>query len=690
MKRHLAALGTLALAACSTTGEAPGTPGANPRLRVAQLEAARSAGGGELAALLDHPDLAVRVSAVEALGRVPLESGEPGVTEALCAALDDPAPDVLLAAYFALGLRADPSSAAALLPRRSEGDETVRAAWVECASRVPDAALHEELLFSLGDAAARVRREVVTAPHRWTGDDSVGSEADSLLASVLRGAARGDGERDVEVIWRALFSLGRRATEERREQLGAHRGLLEGFVSSPHDLVRLYAVRALARLDPAETTRAVLERATLDRDWRVVVEAVVGLGRAADSRSVTALSSAAAHESAHVRRVAFEALARFAVPYAELQHTLLRGRADESLAVQAATFAVEVELLGPGARNRALELAQAPEATLRAGVAAAMDGLGVEYGLPLLRGLAADEQPLVAVNALGAIGRLAAAAREAQRPDGGATDILRRAILDADPGRAVAALAALDELITVNELPLLERAYFGAKGDVAEDLKTSCLDAAAKLGGPAVVALCTRSLEDPLPRVRAAGRAHLVELGVEPPTLEQLVEPGPTPPPLVARSKGLRSSAVIRTTRGTLTFVLFDDETPRHVENFVRLAQEGHYDGLNFHRVVPDFVAQGGCHRGDGNGSITWYSSAGGGLPHELTPRKYVRGTLGMPRSTPLDSGGSQLFVTHRPTPHLDGRYTVFGQLEGGFDVLDRIEQGDVIVEVQVTRAGGL
>ena len=116
----------------------------------------------------------------------------------------------------------------------------------------------------------------------------------------------------------------------------------------------------------------------------------------------------------------------------------------------------------------------------------------------------------------------------------------------------------------------------------------------------------------------------------------------------------------------------------RHTAELI--AREGYYDGLSFHRVVPDFVVQGGCYRGDGNGSTTWRK---GSLRHEIGPRKYVRGSLGMPRNEDRDSGGGQIFVTHRPTPHLDGRYTIFGELRSGGAVLDAIEVGDRILSVR-------
>jgi cyclophilin family peptidyl-prolyl cis-trans isomerase len=122
---------------------------------------------------------------------------------------------------------------------------------------------------------------------------------------------------------------------------------------------------------------------------------------------------------------------------------------------------------------------------------------------------------------------------------------------------------------------------------------------------------------------------------------------------------------------------LFATEAPLTVYNIVSLAEHGYFDGQRFHRVVPNFVVQGGDPRGDGNGG------PGYAIRDELTRRRYGRGTLGMALSGP-NTGGSQFFVTHSSQPHLDGGYTVFGELVEGGDVLDRIIQGDRIVRVTV------
>ena len=142
-------------------------------------------------------------------------------------------------------------------------------------------------------------------------------------------------------------------------------------------------------------------------------------------------------------------------------------------------------------------------------------------------------------------------------------------------------------------------------------------------------------------------------------------------------SVDLAPTLKIVTDRGIMSLKLLASDAPLAVHNIVVLAEGGYFDDQRFHRVVPNFVVQGGDPRGDGRGGPGYV------IRDELNRRRYGRGTLGMALSGP-DTGGSQFFVTHSPQPHLDGGYTVFGELVGGGDVLDRIVQGDRIVRVTV------
>ncbi|WP_453995294.1 peptidylprolyl isomerase [Bacillus nitroreducens] len=124
---------------------------------------------------------------------------------------------------------------------------------------------------------------------------------------------------------------------------------------------------------------------------------------------------------------------------------------------------------------------------------------------------------------------------------------------------------------------------------------------------------------------------------------------------------------------------LYPNEAPGTVENFEKLANEGFYNGLTFHRVIPGFVAQGGCPHGTGTGGPGYtIKCETAGNPH-----KHVPGALSMAHAG-KDTGGSQFFIVHEPQPHLDGVHTVFGQVVEGMDSVYRIQQGDVMKEVKV------
>ncbi|MDQ6870879.1 MAG: peptidylprolyl isomerase [Gemmatimonadota bacterium] len=138
---------------------------------------------------------------------------------------------------------------------------------------------------------------------------------------------------------------------------------------------------------------------------------------------------------------------------------------------------------------------------------------------------------------------------------------------------------------------------------------------------------------------------------------------------------GKTVNATINTVRGPIRLELFGADAPITVWNFLSLARSGYYRNTRFHRVVPNFVAQDGDPRDDGNGG------PGYSIRDEMNRHRYERGVVGMALSGP-DTGGSQYFMTHSPQPHLDGHYTVFGRVVRGFDVLDKLVQGDLITKV--------
>jgi peptidyl-prolyl cis-trans isomerase B (cyclophilin B) len=141
----------------------------------------------------------------------------------------------------------------------------------------------------------------------------------------------------------------------------------------------------------------------------------------------------------------------------------------------------------------------------------------------------------------------------------------------------------------------------------------------------------------------------------------------------------VKQTAVITLDNGNeIRMEFFPGDAPKTVDNFVTLAKKGFYNGLTFHRVVPDFVVQGGDPKGNGTGG------PGYTIPAEFNKNKHVRGAVAMARSQHPDSAGSQFYICYGNTPHLDGNYTFFGKVTSGMEHVDRIKQGDRMKTVAI------
>jgi cyclophilin family peptidyl-prolyl cis-trans isomerase len=227
----------------------------------------------------------------------------------------------------------------------------------------------------------------------------------------------------------------------------------------------------------------------------------------------------------------------------------------------------------------------------------------------------------------------------------------------------------------------LDAAYRSGRADASYVARAAALGARARYGGDGARTLLVEALGDAdwAVRRRAAELLREVDAGAD----VSGIRPAPTP----REAGGYRGSwlvappyspqAYIETSKGNIQIELAVLDAPLTVDNFVTLARRGYFDGLTFHRVVPNFVVQGGDPRSDGEGG------PGYTIRDELNPLPYLRGTVGMALDW-ADTGGSQFFITHGPQPHLDARYTVFGRVVAGQDVVDRLGQGDRIDRVAI------
>ncbi len=688
------------------------------RGRIAQLEDARWSGDGELARFAAHAEAAIRVRAVRALGRMPWPEEGAEVTRALLERLFDSDAGVRAEAAFALGMRGDASAGdklvfVALDHHEADREPLVRARAVEALSKLERPDLHERLLEALNDGDARVRLEVFQGASRWPATAPNAKAINQRLVSHL------GRETDSNVRTYALFALDRRKSIEARDEF------LFALLSSEVEQ-RIYAARGLKAIvaRAAETAPhlsvelpqfdgrdaaviAALAAATGDPDWRVAAEACVSLGEAPVNLTPPALATVLADSNHHVAASAAQALARAlrfhdwrADPFVALGVMRAELPAHRSASVRAAGVDLSAQLQlsirsdgcflqPPDTSLLAKHWLDSPtddDGFVRAAVARNM--AVVAAASPTierdLRRFLVDSDLRVVAAAVEGFAML-------ETPD--ARKLLRFACEHPDNGVRLAAVTALSNEPQAEDLPALVQCFRSTGGDGTPEVRFNVLKALAKLGGDDAKALAQHALFDDNAFVRKVARetfAQLAKDAAQTPALLQQSLAHRSPAELRRRDSDIallphasELRAIVTTTRGDLLFELFPEEAPLHVDNFLRLVERGYFGGLTFHRVVPDFVVQGGCYRGDGNGGGTWRGREEA-LRHEITPRKYVRGSLGMPRYDDIDSGGSQFFVTHRTTPHLDGRYTIFGELREGFDVLDALDVGDKILAVRV------
>jgi cyclophilin family peptidyl-prolyl cis-trans isomerase/HEAT repeat protein len=660
-----------------------------------------------------HSDSEVRARAARALGRVLDAPVQP-----LLALLEDSNAAVRAEAAFALGLRAEKGACDALLahadPHR-EPDALVRARAIEAASKLDTPDRREAVLAALADADPRVRLEAAQGASRWPTKEPGAANVDRALVALL------ERETDADVITYALFLLDRRKSGEAFQAFVRFAGSQDARqrIFAVRGLVALVDSRSLGMLD-ATTAIGVLLAHTDDPDWRVICEAVPVYKTSADEQHPPA--NPLSHHVANVRQATWRVIGEWISKTRD--HMVLLGSAgwllpedsgalvdyeaspfvwaagrETQLRIYARLLTDSEDLVPRSVPYESL-LSTTPIdadnpialAGIARGIEDAPDALFQRVVQPYLRH--ADV-------------RVASAAIESLAkhltPENRGT--LHELLYGADNGLRLAALGSLDAKPDASDLEHVAWTFENSRGDIAPEVRFTALRLAAKIGGGNAIALLQKALSAPEPFVRAVARAELATLAPNELAAHDAAKPSDAPAAPHASSELPRYShdpiVEVETNRGTLRFELFPDEAPYHVHNFLTLIERGYYDGLGFHRVVPDFVIQGGDYRGDGNGGTTFrvpenvreLHAKGEFVPqdslrNEIGPRKYVRGSLGMPRNEDLDSGGSQFFVTHRETPHLDGRYTIFGELRSGFEVLDAIEVGDVIVHAKIVDAG--
>jgi len=627
--------------------------------------------GQDLVVLLADPLAHIRRRAAQALGRIRATEAIGPLGAMLTA---EPDPEVRQMAAFALGLIGDERAVGALELALSADDAVLQGRAAEALGLIGHAA-------SAPAVAAMVRRHVDAGVLEGMSPDDLGYPRSPAVEAVRLG----------------MYALAR---------MSAYEALASAVVSvdgQPRSQwwPLAYAVQRTADPRSAPVLEALLKsEGQMTRSF--AAKGLGGIGHAAARGALTALATDAA-QPVPVRVEAVRALARIrdGVDAAPLLLLLTRSVTPPVLQREVvvalgqlrARAAVEVcyDLVSAGApamRAAALTTLAQIDAeafftvlssldadahwSVRAAVATALGTLNAERAEPRLMAMLEDSDQRVVPAVIAALVAVKAPTAAA---------VARTRLGSDDPVVRMAAARALAALKAADAVPALRAALPRASADTTYVARAAILEALQGLQGTQAVDVLTDALGDPDWAVRLKAAALLRQNQPSVSASPRTPAPASTLPDLVDLNALLRPTvtptAYLDTTQGSLQIELAVVDAPRTVAHFTALVRQGFYTNVPWHRVVPDFVAQAGDPRGDGEGG------PGFTMRDELNQRPFLRGTVGIALDW-ADTGGSHFFITHTPQPHLDARYPAFGQVIGGMDVVDRLEPWDSIQRIRV------
>ena len=652
----------------------PGVPAAQPTAPGARVFASLAEAEPELMALEDtrgfdaatlqaagrSPDASARARAALCLGRLADDRGR----SQLAALLSDPDASVRFAAAFAAGISGDPSLSPELAPRLADADHAASAAAARALGRLAAPEGRDALIAAVSAAASpEPKASILQALWRY---------ADSASALAVSPYQK---DPDSKVRAAAIYALARKPQESSLTLLTA--ALEDGDPDSAALAAR--ALGVLGHKESLEPLAAALDSAKAP----LVCNALVALEAILEKNPGASLSEARKNR---VLMLAGNANPGFAVPALVLLRQFVGTDREALRRVWAIAMTGEgrrrqialqslVAALKEHAKDPLDKACEASETALRAAAADSLVYLPSAAAAPFRARLAADREVSVRLALLSGL-KTPEAVRENR-------SFVDRCLVDDNAGVRAAAVEALAVTNDAGILAAIADALARSRADREPDVPIAAIAVAEKMRGEAAArGIVEEAFRDPRALVaRLARRALLRSFRADAAALPAPPPyPGKTPAEYAALLADARKPWVARieTARGAFVVRLLGAQAPLTVVNFLTLARKQYFDGVPIHRVVPNFVVQDGDPTGTGNGGPGWE------IRDEINPVLYGRGTVGMALSGP-DTGGSQWFVTLSPQPHLDGTYTVFGQIIGGQEVVERIEQGDRILRVSVT-----
>jgi peptidylprolyl isomerase len=642
----------------------------NPALQeVVDLQVARDGSG--LTALLRSDDPVVRARAAFALGSVQ----DPEAASVLTGLLADPEAAVRRDVAFALGQLTDPRLGAALLRAfREEAEASVRAKILEALGKIGNVRVLEPLLALNLEGGEDAARNLAVSRLGLRG--VVMPTSINHLVSALK------GDNDAARL-NAAYYFGRVTTSSPwATSANSLRAVLDSL--PPTDPVAMQLLPGLSLLqDPGDNPR-FLAWMRGSPDWRIRTNAARGLnGRTMELRVRDGLMEALEEPSTHVALAAAEALTLV---------QQLAGPEREALKEWVQDHPAEWRTAGPilavlGRHGEGDFLRRWLESWDEGDVVPRTRGIGALAFVPNpaatqdLMEAATSSQPRIRGTALGGLARRFRAERKVPTTVARYFEVFTTGLRTGDPSAVFVCAPALADsaFLPLGSVAVLMNEYnqMALPGDL-ESMQI-ILRSVGATGAPESEGFLRRALGGENVAIRTAAALALSTLtGEEIEPTGQSASAGRVVDWAALSALGPRPRMILETEKGTVTLVLDAESAPLTVQTIAGFAQDGLYDDTPFHRVVPNFVVQGGDFaRQDG------FGGPGFTIRSEFTQIPYRRGVLGM-ASAGKDTEGSQFFITHSMAPHLDGGYTAFGWVETGMDAVDSLYEEDRIVTARV------
>jgi cyclophilin family peptidyl-prolyl cis-trans isomerase/HEAT repeat protein len=612
-----------------------------------------------------------RLDAAYAYGRIQ----NPGGIDPLLTLLQDQDDRVREAATFNLGQFGWDTKFAGgreaeivgeLLPLLNDSNDKIRVAALEAIGKLALESTPALVTASLSDPIAPVRAEAAMALYRYHllfQTKNPGSQAQDVSQDTLR----------------ALLSLVHDKAEAPRRNVAFyfssiqdHRGFdaIAELAQDSDVWTRYFATVALGKQgDPRAVDQ--LSGLTQDSEYTIRVAAIHSLAALKSLQEVSSstVSLLETDPVVHVREALAGALGRGSNSEAAISFLL----GDSSDAVRVAALQSWARLKKNQAEPDISASLGDPSWVIRQGAADSASELG-SAGESLLLEASRDSDVRVRDSGIAGLGLIKTEA---------AFKAIRAAALSDQLSERFTAVDALQGRTESGVSDLVWQIYQQSMGNSAGEtfkwngVREEAVNILAPMPGSQVTAELQQALADPDPVVVENAIQALKSRGIT--DLPPALEVGLTFSPYRELHFKANPLVILDTTRGQIVIECYPKSAPIHVANFVGFAQAGGYDGLPWHRVVSDFVIQGG------DPDRTGFGDAGYSLRAEINSLRFDRGSVGMPRSDDFNTGGVQLFITHVPTPSLDGRYTVFGKVIQGLDVVDQIEVGDLILHASVS-----